>query len=311
MTEQTLWRPIDGLFLPLGLALFMLDPATRHRPFTLSAMARSTETVMMKRHWLKVARAAGPLVIMVVMLAAFASPADAQIVQVTRADARHSIGFNLGYFMVKGGDCPASPASCDSRVEDDTLVVNLFNDNPRFDLLFDMGEFNGFTFGGEWLYAASDYVEAGVGVSYYRRTVPSIYANLVHDNGDEILQDLRLQTVPITATIRFLPIGRGRPVEPYVGGGVAFINWRYSETGEFVDSSNGDTFRATYKADGTAVGPVLLGGVRFPAGDAFTVGAEVRWQKADGDTKSVESQLLGSKIDLGGTTFNFTMHFRF
>jgi hypothetical protein len=56
---------------------------------------------------------------------------------------------------------------------------------------------------------------------------------------------------------------------------------------------------------------VLLGGVRFPAGDAFVVGAEVRWQKAEGDTNSVESQLLGNKIDLGGASINFTMHIRF
>jgi opacity protein-like surface antigen len=262
---------------------------------------------MMTRHWLKVARVTS----LVLMLAAVTTTASAQVVQVTRADARHSIGFNLGYFWVKGGDCPISPASCDSRVTDDTLVKNLFNDDPEFDLLFDMGDFNGFTFGGEWLYAINNYIESGVGLSYYRNTVPSIYKNLVNDNGSEIRQDLRLQMLPITATVRFLPVGRSGPVEPYVGGGVAFINWKYSEVGEFVDSFNGDIFRASYKADGTAVGPVLLGGVRFPIGDALTAGAELRWQHADGDTNSVESQLLGSKIDLGGTTFNFTMHIRF
>jgi hypothetical protein len=118
--------------------------------------------------------------------------------------------------------------------------------------------------------------------------------------------------VPITATVRFLPIGRSGPVEPYVGGGVSFINWRYSESGEFVDSSDDSIFRETYKADGTAVAPVILGGIRFPAGDAFSVGVEYRNQfKAEGDTKPAESQLLGSKIDLGGQSINFTMHFRF
>ena len=92
---------------------------------------------------------------------------------------------------------------------------------------------------------------------------------------------------------------------------MGFINWRYKEAGEFVDSSNGDVFRATYEADGTAVGPVLVGGVRFPASEVLTVGGEVRWQKAVGDTNSVESQLLGSKIDLGGWSVNFTTHIRF
>ena len=46
-------------------------------------------------------------------------------------------------------------------------------------------------------------------------------------------------------------------------------------------------------------------------GDAFTIGGEYRWQKADGDTNQLESELLGSRIDLGGQSLNFTMHFRF
>jgi hypothetical protein len=51
--------------------------------------------------------------------------------------------------------------------------------------------------------------------------------------------------------------------------------------------------------------------VRFPAGDAFMVGAEYKWQKAEGDTNPAESQLLGNKIDLGGSSLNFTFHIRF
>jgi opacity protein-like surface antigen len=248
---------------------------------------------MMRRHWLTVARVSS----LVLMLAAVSTTASAQIVQVTRADARHSVGFNLGYFMVKSED--GRPDRCFTGDDDcDTLVANLRATDPLF---FEIKDFNSVTFGGEWLYAVSDYIESGVSVGFYRRTVPSIYDELVKPSGAEIQQDLKLRMIPITATVRFLPAGRGGPVEPYVGGGVGFINWRYSESGEFVDSSDGTTF----------VGPVLLGGVRFPAGELMTVGAELRWQKAEGDTNSVESQLLGNKIDLGGTSINFTFHIRF
>ena len=258
---------------------------------------------MMRRHWLTVARVSS----MMLALAAVSTTASAQIVQVTRADSRHAVGFNLGYFMVKGQD--GRPDTCFTGDDDcDTLIANLRATDP---LLFEIKDFNYVTIGGEWLYAVSNYIETGVGVGFYRRTVPSIYRDVTHPGGAEIEQDLKLRMVPITATVRFLPAGRGGPVEPYVGGGVTFINWRYSESGEFVDSSDGSTFGATYKADGTAVGPVLLGGIRFPAGEAMTVGAELRWQKAEGDTNSVESQLLGNKIDLGGTSINFTMHIRF
>jgi opacity protein-like surface antigen len=239
------------------------------------------------------------LAFMLFAFGAFASSANAQIVQVTRDDARHSIGFNLGYFAVKGED---------SRVEDDVLVADLSAADP---LLFEIKDFNFVTFGGEWLYAVSPYLETGVGVGVYQRSVPSIYRDLENVNGAEIAQDLKLRMVPITATVRFLPLGRSGPVEPYIGAGVGFINWRYTESGEFVDSSDDSIFRETYKANGTAVGPVILGGLRFPAGDAMTVGFEYKWQKAEGDTKPAESQLLGSKIDLGGQSINFTMHFRF
>jgi opacity protein-like surface antigen len=230
------------------------------------------------------------------LVGGLASPASAQVYQVTRADARHSVGFNLGYFMVKGED---------GRVDDDVLLANLD------DLEFEIKDFNSWSVGGEWLYGVSNFLETGVSVGFFQRSVPSVYRDFVNDNGSEIAQDLKLRMVPMTATIRFLPAGRGATVEPYIGGGVGIINWRYSEAGEFVDFSDGSIFREQYEASGTAVGPVIVAGLRFPVGDAFSAGFEYKWQKAEGDTNSAESQLLTDKIDLGGNTFAFTMHFRF
>ena len=149
-----------------------------------------------------------------------------------------------------------------------------------------------------------------MGVGFYQRTVPSVYRDVVNVNETEIEQDLKLRVIPMTATIRFLPVGRGS-VQPYVGAGIGAFNWRYSETGEFVDFSDYSIFRARYVANGTAVGPVVLGGIRAPVGEVFMIGGEIRYQKAEGDTKPATSELLGDKIDLGGWTASFTMHFRF
>jgi hypothetical protein len=281
-----------GEFEASRLALFML--ARRETPDSISSV-RFTETVMIKRHWRRIARVTS----LGLLLAASAASAHAQVVMVGRGEARHSVGFNLGYFAVRGED---------GRVDDDVLVADLFAEDP---LAFEVKDFNYVTFGGEWLYGVSDFPETGASLGYYKRTVPSVYADLVNANGSEIAQDLRLRIIPITATVRFLPLGRGAAVEPYVGGGVGFFNWRYSESGEFVDSSDGSIFRNTYEADGTAVGPVILGGLRFPAGDALNVGVEYKWQKAEGDTNRIESELLGDKIDLGGQSINFTVHIRF
>ena len=236
-------------------------------------------------------------VVIAAVTAAVLAPAaaNAQVVRVNRGDARNAIGFNVGYFAVRGED---------SRVDEDVLLADLNS------LLFRINDFNGVTFGGEWLFAVNDYIEGGVGLGYYQKTVHSIYADFEDSDGTQIDQDLKLRIVPITATARFLPIGRSGPIEPFIGAGIGIFNWRYSETGEFVDFGDGTIFRARFAASGNAVGPVVLAGVRAPVGDSILIGGEVRWQRAEGDT-SKETGLLGTKVDLGGWTTNFTMHFRF
>jgi hypothetical protein len=223
--------------------------------------------------------------------------ASAQIVQVHSgpSDARQTLNFSLGYFVLKG---------LDSRVDDDVLLNDLQNAEP---LLFEVNDFNNVTFGGEYLFGLNRYLEAGVGVNYYQRTVHSIFANVTHADGGEITQDLKLRTIPMSFTARFLPIGRGS-VEPYIGAGLVVIPWRYSEVGEFVDF-DGTIFPARYIDDGTAVGPTILGGVRGLAG-SFVVGGEVRWQKAEASGLR-DAGFLGDKLDLGGWTTNFTFGFRF
>jgi opacity protein-like surface antigen len=177
-----------------------------------------------------------------------------------------------------------------------------------YSLLFDVKDFNGATFGGEWLVGFSDHLEAGIGAGFYQRTVPSIYERKVRDDNAELEQDLKLRIIPLTATVRFLPLGRGG-VEPYVGAGVGAFNWRYSEVGEFIGFDD-VTFRDRFTASGTAVGPVVLGGIRFPVADVWTVGGEIRYQKAEGK-KLLDSDFLDDKIDLGGWSSSLTVHLRF
>ena len=224
--------------------------------------------------------------------------ASAQIRQVssTRSDGNQTINFNIGYFALKG---------LDGRVAGDVLLNDLQNGEP---LLFEVRDFNFATFGAEYLIGLTSNLEAGVGLGYYQRTVPTVYANLQHSNGTEIEQDLKLRTVPVSFTARFLPLGRGS-VEPYIGAGLTAIRWQYSEIGEFVDE-NRDIFPARYVAKGTATGPTVLGGVRGLVGN-WAVGGEVRWQKAEGNTGGIANGFLGDKLDLGGWTTNFTFGVRF
>jgi len=212
------------------------------------------------------------------------------------ASAQQTINFSIGRFNVRAED---------ARDSNDVLVADLSDAQP---LLFQVGDFDAATVSGEWLFPLMANLEGGLGIGYYQRTVPSVYANLVNADGSEIEQDLKLRIVPFTATIRFLPLGYHNGFEPYIGAGVAAYRWRYSESGQFVDPSDNSIFRNSYVGSGGAVGPVILGGARVPFG-AAVVGGEIRWQGGKGDLPS--DQFLGTKIDLGGVNYLFTIGLRF
>jgi hypothetical protein len=206
---------------------------------------------------------------------------------------RQTVNFTLGYF---------TPLGPDARDNDDVLNVN-----STF-LLFDMDDFNGASVGGEWLFPLARHIEGGIGVSFSSQTVPSIYQDFTDPDGTEIDQDLRLRLTPIAFTVRLIPVSPRSPVQPYVGGGVGLISWRYSEIGEFIDFGAGNViFRDSFVKTGANAGPLVLGGIRF-AGDAFSTGFEIRYQKAEGD---LDENFASSTIDLGGWTYNFTAGIRF
>ena len=227
------------------------------------------------------------LVILVMfVLLVRAAPAHAQ---------QQSVTFTLGHFAVRGED---------ARISDDVLVENL-------DLFaFRLGDFNNASAGAEWLLGLGEYVEAGVGLGFYRRTVASTYDDFVDLDGSEIEQDLKLRVIPFTTTIRFLPFGRSAALQPYVGGGLGIYAWRYSEVGDFIDFSDFGVFRDRFVAEGNDVGPVVLAGVRMPFGSRFAVGGELRYQTVQG-TVGVENGFLEERIDLGGLTAQATLQVKF
>ncbi len=231
--------------------------------------------------------------LLIAALAATAAPAQAQ-------DQGFAITF--GYFAPRGQD---SRVSGDVLNADRCLNVS-FACDP---LVFDIQDFGGATINGEYILGLGKYFEASVGLGYYQRTVPSVYEFLTQPDGSEIEQELKLRVVPVTGTVRFVPTGRQARFQPYIGGGIAGLRWHYAETGQFVDPSDSTIFPAQYVADGTAVGPLVLGGVRAPIGASLMLGGEVRFQKADDDLDP--TQFLGDKIDLGGTSYQATLTWRF
>jgi hypothetical protein len=208
------------------------------------------------------------------------------------ASAQQTFNVSLGYFTPRGQD---------ARVAGDVLTAN------RNFLEFAVKDFNGASIGGEWLFPVGRYIEAGAGVSFTRKTVPTVYSRLLNANGSEIEQELRLRMIPAALTFRVLPLGQDRGFQPYLGGGLGVISWRYSESGQFVDTRDNSIFNNSYVASGTRTGPVALGGIRF-AGDSVATGFEIRYQAAEAD---LAPPFAGTKLDLGGWSYLFTLGMRF
>ena len=216
------------------------------------------------------------------------------------ASAQQSVNFYLGGF---------TPRALDGRPSEDVLVQNgdflsTLNRNRGIDI----GQFNHVTVGAEWLFAMTRNVEGGLSLGYYQRAVPTLYTDLVNPDGTDIEQTLKLRIVPFTATVRLLPFGNNGPIQPYVGAGVGVYRWRYSETGQFIDLQN-NVFSGNFVGSGGATGPTFLGGIRVPVGSA-AVGFEIRHQSAEGKLPD-DQGFAGSKIDLGGNSYLFTMNFKF
>ena len=214
--------------------------------------------------------------------------------------AQQTLNFNFGYFSVRGEDARIDR---DGDRDRDVLLAN------RTFLTFEVDEMSGGTAGVEWLIPLGNYIEAGAGIAYSRRTVPSVYTGFQANDGSEIAQDLRLRIIPTALTFRVLPLGQSSAFQPYIGGGLGIYNWRYSETGDFIDfgSSNRRVIRGSFVASGTETAPMALAGIRF-AGDSLSVGGEVRYQQAEGE---VGEEFAADKIDLGGWVYQLTVGLRF
>jgi len=221
------------------------------------------------------------------------------------ASAQQSVNFFVGAFV---------PVASDARGEITNGRSNDIILRDREFLTFDVNRFKGVTFGGEYLAPLGDFFEAGASLGYYQHSVPASDTKFVAPNGSNVVADLKLRIVPFNATFRFLPIGRHHyGVEPYIGAGIGVFGWRYSESGQFVDPADRSIFNATFAASGTAIGPVVLGGVRFPMGAAVP-GFEIKWQKAKTDllpTTAGADFPPNTLVDLGGMNYLFTFAIRF
>src|SRR5262245_52643312 len=87
------------------------------------------------------------------------------------ASAQTSLNLQVGGFVPTGSQTNGGTIIND-RAAGDVLAGNI----PFLDFL--MTDFNGPTVNGELLFGVGNNVEAGLGIGFYARTVPSVYADV-------------------------------------------------------------------------------------------------------------------------------------
>jgi opacity protein-like surface antigen len=147
-------------------------------------------------------------------------------------------------------------------------------------------------------------VELGFHVDGYGRTLETSYRDFTDDFGGEIFQTLKVTIVPTGATLRLVPGWRGS-FQPYVGGGVDAVWYRYEQFGDFIDFFDPDLTVTgfSFLDEGWAFGVHVVAGVRIPINYDFAITAEGRYLWAEtemgGDFRLNRIDLTGASVTLG------------
>ncbi len=177
-------------------------------------------------------------------------------------------------------------------------------------------DFIGVYGGAEYNMVVAPYLELGVGLDGYGRSVETSYRDYTRPDGSEIQQRLHLSMVPLGVTLRFIPTSKQTRLAPYVGGGVDAVFYSYEETGDFIDffSPTLDIVPDTFKDNGTAFGVHGVAGLRAYLNRDFAIVVEGRYQYAKKDMGHDflpnESGLI-NRIDLSGWSATVGLHVRF
>ncbi len=183
-------------------------------------------------------------------------------------------------------------------------------------------DFRGFSFGFTYVRSLENWLELGLNLDFFDETERSEYRDFVDEDGRSILHDSELSLVPLTADVRFYPLGRYR-VRPggryilqstfYLGLGGGFIFWDYEERGDFLDFTFDppEIFGSRFRDDGIALEAHGLASVEIPVSPSTYLMFEGRYSFAEDTLGGDFSDLPERDIHLGGAAFYGGFSFRF
>ena len=217
------------------------------------------------------------------------------------------LDLRIGGFLPRARDC-GIPSNVPAE-------YTLFQDVCEL-YAVDANAFDGVYGGIEYNHVVMPNVELAIHVDGSSKTVDTFYRDYERPNGTNILQSLRLQTVPVGLTVRFVPTSKRARIAPFIGGGVDAVFYEYEEFGDFIDFFDADLpiYADAFVDNGVAFGLHALGGIRFYINRDFAIVGEGRYQWAGADMgEDFAPQEPGfvNRIDLSGWTWTVGLHVRF
>jgi hypothetical protein len=224
-----------------------------------------------------------------------------------RSSEAGSLDARIGGFFPRMRDCGIP--------SDQPAKYTLFQDDCEL-YFVGKGDFDSLYGGIEYSGVLSPYLEVGVSVDGFSRSVDTSYRDYTRADGSEIRQTLKLTSVPVGVTVRIIPTSKRVRVAPYVGGGIDAVFYTYEEFGDFIDFFDPDlpVIADSFRSESVAFGVHAVGGVRFYLNRDFAITGEGKylWAGDDmGDDFAPNEPGLVNRIDLSGWAFTVGLHVRF
>jgi hypothetical protein len=156
--------------------------------------------------------------------------------------------------------------------------------------------------------------DAALGIGWAESHARSEFRDLIGSDGLPIEQTTRLQTIPLTTTLRYYPLARGTTLTtlawlptrttPYIGGGGGVTWYRLQQEGEFVHSETHAIFLQEYESRDRSLTAHLVAGLDHWFTPRVALNAEARYTRGaapvGGDYRDFDSMdLSGVQVGLG------------
>jgi hypothetical protein len=188
----------------------------------------------------------------------------------------------------------------------------------RQDLTLERSDFAAPLLGADLVIAPHPRLDLVLGISHAEASSPSEFRDWEDSDGRPIEQTTRLRTIPITASVRYQLLSRGRTISrvswvpatinAYVGGGGGVAWYRLEHRGDFIDYRDNSIYWSHMEASGSDRVLHLLAGGDYWFAPRVGVNAEVR--RTWGHAKPDNGFRTFDRVDMGATQATLGLSFR-